>query len=89
MKTCYCMNWVDQFMDYLHCVKSVCIWSFSGPYFPTFRQNSISPYSVRMRENADQKNSEYEHLLRSVIHMDTAVCNGTPHCVTEKTYYER
>ena len=21
----------------LHCVKSVCIWSYSGPYFPAFR----------------------------------------------------
>ena len=26
----------------------------------------ISPYSVRMRENADQINPEYEHFLRSV-----------------------
>ena len=26
---------------------------------------SISPYSVRMRENADQNNSEYGHLFRS------------------------
>ena len=26
----------------------------------------ISPYSVRMRKNKDQKNSEYGHLLRSV-----------------------
>ena len=25
----------------------------------------ISPYSVRMRENTDQENSEYGHLLRS------------------------
>ena len=25
----------------------------------------ISPYSVRMRENADQNNSEYGHLLLS------------------------
>ena len=32
-----------------HCVKNVGIWSFSGPY------------SVRMRENTDQKNSEYGH----------------------------
>ena len=29
---------------------------FSGPYFPTFRPNTgISPYSVRMRENTNQK----------------------------------
>ena len=26
----------------------------------------ISPYSVRMRENADQNNFEYRHLLRSI-----------------------
>ena len=26
----------------------------------------ISPYSVRMRENADQNNSEYGHFSRSV-----------------------
>ena len=26
----------------------------------------ISPYSVRMRENTDQKNSEYGNYLRSV-----------------------
>ena len=42
-----------------HCVKIVRIRSFSGPYFP---------YSVRMRENMDQKNSEYRHILRSGIH---------------------
>ena len=36
-----------------HCVKSV-------------RIRSISLYSVRMRENADQNNSDYEHFLRSV-----------------------
>ena len=43
-----------------HCVKSVCIRSFSDPYFPAFELNtetrSISLYSVRMRENTDQKN---------------------------------
>ena len=39
-----------------HCVRSVRIWSFSGPYFPTFRL-SISPYLVRMRENTYQKNT--------------------------------
>ena len=27
---------------------------------------SISPYSVRMRANTDQKNSEYGHFSRSV-----------------------
>ena len=36
-----------------HCVKSVRICSFSGPY------------SVQMREITDQKNSEYRHSSRS------------------------
>ena len=36
-----------------HCVESVRIRSFSGPY------------SVRKRENTDQKNSEYGHFSRS------------------------
>ena len=32
-----------------HCVKSIRIWSYSGPY------------SVQMQENTDQNNSEYSH----------------------------
>ena len=47
-----------------HCVKSVRIRSYSGPHFPAFGLNT--QYSVRMRENADQNNSEYRHCLRSV-----------------------
>ena len=53
-----------------HWVKSVCFRSYSAPYFPKFGLNTesllrITPYSVRMRENAGQNNSEYRHLLRS------------------------
>ena len=40
---------------YYHCAKSAFIRSYSGPY------------SVRMRENADQNNSEYVHFLCSVF----------------------
>ena len=54
-----------------HCEKSVRIWSYSGPHFVAFGLNtekySISPYSVRMRENTGQNNSEYGHFLRSTI----------------------
>ena len=47
--------------------ESVHIPSFSGAYFPAFGLNlCISPYSVRMRENMDQENSEYGHFSRSV-----------------------
>ena len=59
----------------IHCVKSVRILSYSGPYFPTFGLNterseylsiqSISAYSVQMRKNEDQNNSKYEHFSRS------------------------
>ena len=34
-------------------------------YGETLRILRISPYSVQMRENADQNNSEYEHFLHS------------------------
>ena len=33
---------------HLHCVKSVCIRSFSGPYFPTFGLNT-NKYSLSLR----------------------------------------
>ena len=54
----------------LHCVKSVHIWSSSGPHFPAFRLNTerygASLYSVRIRENTDRKYSECGHFSRSV-----------------------
>ena len=52
----------------MHCVKSVRIRSYSGPYFPAvelIKIHCISPYSVRMRENTDKNNSEYGHFSRS------------------------
>ena len=49
-----------------HCVKNFRIRSFSGPYFLTFGLNTERYLvSVRMRENLDQKNSEYGHFSRS------------------------
>ena len=67
----------------VHCVKCVQIRSFSWSVFSLIRTDygkirSISPYSVRMRENTDQKvfspnagkcapkkNSVFGHFLRS------------------------
>ena len=46
------------------------IWSYSGQHFPAFEYGetrSFSPYSVQMRESADQNNSEYGNFSRSVI----------------------
>ena len=53
-------------------MNSVHIQSCSGPHFSRIwteygEIRSISPYSVRMRENADQNNSEYSHFLRSEL----------------------
>ena len=54
-----------------HCVKSVRIWSYSGPHSAFSRTLNefgeifgISPYSVQMRENTDQNNFEYVYFLR-------------------------
>ena len=54
-----------------NCVKRVRSRSYFGPNFSRIRTEhgeirSISPYSVGMRENADQSNSEYGLFLRSV-----------------------
>ena len=37
------------------------------PHSDWIRRDCISPYSVRLRENTDQNNSEYGHILRSSI----------------------
>ena len=52
-----------------HCVKSVRIRSYSGPYFPAFGLNAErSPYSVQMQEKTDQNNSEYRgHFSRRIL----------------------
>ena len=54
----------------IHCVKFVQIRSFFWPVFSRIRTEygeilRISPYSVQMRENTDQKNSVFRHFSRS------------------------
>ena len=55
------------------CVKSVRIWSFLVRIFPhsnwirTYTTKCISPYSVRMRENTNQKKYECGQFSRSMI----------------------
>ena len=62
-------------------MKSVRIRNYSGAHFPAFGLNTdrysvflriqleCGPYSVQMRENAYQNNSEYGYLLRSLLEM--------------------
>ena len=48
------------------CLYSELFWSaFSSIWTEYGEILRISPYSVRMRENADQNNSEHGHFLRS------------------------
>ena len=63
----------------MHCVKSICIRSYSGPhFFPHFPALGLNTerYAVslciqsecgKILEKADQNNSEYGHILRSGI----------------------
>ena len=74
-----------------HCVKGVRLRSYSGPHFPAFGLNmerySISPYSVRMRENADQNHSEYGHSSRSAYgHVRAHDRLKTIHLLNQNTY---
>ena len=59
MRKVYTTNHQNQ-----HWVRSVRIRSFSGPHFPTFGLNT-ERYALTMRENTNQKNSEYGHFSRS------------------------
>ena len=56
-------------------MKSVCIWSYSGPHFPA------SEYSVRMWENTDGNNFKYGHFLRSDIARDHYNCQRKGHYI--------
>ena len=71
------LNSWDRYILDLHCVKSVRIRRFFGPYFPEFELNTESllckyPYSVRMRENVGQKNFEYGHFSHSAVNSKIA-----------------
>ena len=56
--------------NYFDCVKRVRMRSYSGPFGLNTEKYGeirfISPYSVQMRENTDQNNSEYGHVSRSI-----------------------
>ena len=50
------------------CSYSEFFWSvFSRIWFEYGEVRSISPYSVRIRDNTEQKISEYGHFSRSVM----------------------
>ena len=65
LRSLHCNNlYIFFYFPTTYCVKNVHIRSYSGPLFFSFG----SPYPVRIRENKDQKNSEYGHFLRSNFH---------------------
>ena len=76
---CFLLSYILSYTQCLstvkfHYVKSVSIRSYSGPHF----FSSISPYSVQMREDEDQNNSEYRHFSRSVLVSDISWIMGIP-----------
>ena len=56
----------------LHCVKSVCIWGYYGPYFSVLGLN-VKIYGVNLRIQSEYRkirtrnNSVFGHFPRSVI----------------------
>ena len=62
------------------CLSSELFWSAVSRIWAEYREiRSISPYSVRMREIADQNNSEYGHFVRIKYLFCRSKCVGLPH----------
>ena len=69
MFSLFCCPQIMLLMLRKKCLYSELFWSvFSRIQTEYGEIRSISPYSVRMRANADQNNSKYEHFSRSVMH---------------------
>ena len=65
LSICWFLAWnLLWIKNYNHSVKSVRIWSFSGPYFSA------------LGVNTDQKNSEYGHLSRSEKPQENLACDS-------------
>ena len=72
---CYRINWYfvvnRSISENTNCVKTVGLRSFSDPYSDLIisteygEMGTVSQYSIRMRENMNQNNSEYQHFSRS------------------------
>ena len=56
--------YIDKILGNYHCVKSVCIWSFYGPYFPTFGLNT-ERYSVSHRIQFEYRKMRTRKTLKS------------------------
>ena len=70
-RTCYCCwNALRKKCPYSQLFRS--IFSLIQTEYKEIR--SISPYSIRMRENTDQNNPEYGHILRSDEWSHTTKC---------------
>ena len=68
-------------------MKSVRVRSFSGPYIPAFGLNTERyPYSVRLREKKDQKNSEYGNFSRSDNFLSKLVKNVFDTAITKQLH---
>ena len=68
-----------EYEEIQECPYSELFWSaFSRIWTEYGEILRISPYSVRMRENVDQNNSEYGHFLRSACFVIQITCSDWP-----------
>ena len=73
---CFCLKVQGNFPSPIvfHFVKSVRIRIYSGPHFRALRLNTerygVSPYSIRLRENADQNDSVLFFIIINLFRVD-------------------
>ena len=63
------------------CLFSKLFWSVCSRIWTEYGESCITLYSVRMRENTDQNNSQFEHFSRSacvaILKKELTLCSGT------------
>ena len=74
-------TWITYYTEQ-HCIKSVCIWSYSGLHFSHIFPNLDSiwrgPSAGKCGENADQNNSKYGKFLCSASNIIAAALRVNP-----------
>ena len=73
IQTCECLIWIWMANTTIKCSYSEFFWSIFSHIWSEYGEiRSISPYSIRMRENTGQNSSEYGHFSRS----GNSCCSG-------------
>ena len=74
-----------------YCIKSVRIWNYFDPYFPSFGRKYLHSVSLRIQSECgkitDQNNSEYGHFSRSAIFLKSNGKRGWSQNLARPTTY--